>query len=105
MIPFSVWSHFVMRMSGHVTLSAVLSSDVCVSSLCYRRSTVQSAAALTAGLRRVKTACVESNSNSNVDSVPSENNKKIIPYVVQKLLDPNLLWTTAPKVNQNVLKK
>uniref|UniRef100_A0A9J8BQ01 Solute carrier family 25 member 45 n=1 Tax=Cyprinus carpio carpio TaxID=630221 RepID=A0A9J8BQ01_CYPCA len=37
---------------------------------------VQSAAALTPGLRRVKTASVESNSNSKADSVPSEKETK-----------------------------
>lgn len=47
-----------------------------MSSLCYRKITVQSAAVLTLGLRRVKTESVESNSNSTADSVPSEKEKK-----------------------------
>lgn len=98
----SLVSHFVLFVSGHVILSADLFSVVCMSSLCYRKTMVQSAAALTPGLRRVKTASVESNSNSKADSVPSEKETKkknnsifCAKSVVFRVLlqDPNLLWT------------
>ncbi len=56
-----------------------------MTSLCYCKTTVQSVAALTPGLRRIKKASVESNSNSKANSVPSEKKRKqnITPYVVQ----------------------
>ncbi len=82
-----------------------------MASLCYCKTTVQSVAALTPGLRRVKKASVESNSNSKANSVPSEKERKNInPYVVQNqwfstglTLGPR--FTLDNSKYQNVVKK